>query len=425
MIKLIIHVVKPNDTIYVIAKQYGISSEWIIQNNNLSNPDRLVVGQTIVIGIPEITHTVEIGETLFSIARNYHVTVDRLLQNNPFLSGSTLIRPGDSLVIRYEGEGNRCIIVNGYAYPSIQGEVLDATLPHLSYITPFSYGFKADGSLVTLADDIITESAHSSGVPPIMLLTTLNTDGQFDNNLSQLLLNDTAMQDYLIESIIENMQLKGYRILDVDFEFVFPESRVAYANFIKRIKQAFEPYGYQVWVALAPKTSKEQKGLLYEAHDYALLGKAADRVLLMTYEWGYRYGPNMAVAPINKVREVVDYALTELPSQKILLGVPNYGYDFTLPFVPNESEATTLSNTGAVTLALEKNASIEYDPISQAPFFRYNENGKTHEVWFEDARSIQAKLDLMDEKSLSGISIWNLMNYFPQNFLMLIPYCIQ
>ena len=422
---MIIHVVKPNDTIYVIAKQYGISSEWIIQNNNLSNPDRLVVGQTIVIGIPEITHTVEIGETLFSIARNYHVTVDRLLQNNPFLSGSTLIRPGDSLVIRYEGEGNRCIIVNGYAYPSIQGEVLDATLPHLSYITPFSYGFKADGSLVTLADDIITESAHSSGVPPIMLLTTLNTDGQFDNNLSQLLLNDTAMQDYLIESIIENMQLKGYRILDVDFEFVFPESRVAYANFIKRIKQAFEPYGYQVWVALAPKTSKEQKGLLYEAHDYALLGKAADRVLLMTYEWGYRYGPNMAVAPINKVREVVDYALTELPSQKILLGVPNYGYDFTLPFVPNESEATTLSNTGAVTLALEKNASIEYDPISQAPFFRYNENGKTHEVWFEDARSIQAKLDLMDEKSLSGISIWNLMNYCPQNFLMLIPYCIQ
>ena len=422
---MIIHVVKPNDTIYVIAKQYGISSEWIIQNNNLSNPDRLVVGQTIVIGIPEITHTVEIGETLFSIARNYHVTVDRLLQNNPFLSGSTLIRPGDSLVIRYEGEGNRCIIVNGYAYPSIQGEVLDATLTHLSYITPFSYGFKADGSLVTLADDIITESAHSSGVPPIMLLTTLNTDGQFDNNLSQLLLNDTAMQDYLIESIIENMQLKGYRILDVDFEFVFPESRVAYANFIKRIKQAFEPYGYQVWVALAPKTSKEQKGLLYEAHDYALLGKAADRVLLMTYEWGYRYGPNMAVAPINKVREVVDYALTELPSQKILLGVPNYGYDFTLPFVPNESEATTLSNTGAVTLALEKNASIEYDPISQAPFFRYNENGKTHEVWFEDARSIQAKLDLMDEKSLSGISIWNLMNYFPQNFLMLIPYCIQ
>jgi len=422
---LIIHVVKPNDTVYAIAKQYGIPPEWIIQNNSLTDPNRLVVGQTLVIGIPAITHTVEEGETLFSIAREYQVTVDRLLQNNPFLAGSTIIRPGDTLVIRYESEGKRCIIVNGYVYPSVRGEVLDSTLPHLSYITPFSYGFKADGSLVTLADDDIVETARAQGVAPIMLLTTLNTEGKFDNNLSRLLLNDTDMQDYLIGRIIENMQLKGYRILDVDFEFVFPESRVAYADFIKRIKQAFEPYGYQVWVALAPKTSAEQKGLLYEAHDYALLGEAADRVLLMTYEWGYRYGPNMAVAPIDKVREVVDYALTEIPPEKILLGVPNYGYDFTLPYIADVSEATTVSNTGAVALALEKNAAIEYDAVSQAPFFRYNENGKTHEVWFEDARSIKAKLDLMDEKELSGISIWNLMNYFPQSFLMLIPYCIS
>ena len=145
----------------------------------------------------------------------------------------------------------------------------------------------------------------------------------------------------------------------------------------------------------------------------------------MTYEWGYRYGPNMAVAPIDKVRQVVDYALTEIPAQKILLGVPNYGYDFTLPYVPELSEATTVSNTEAFKLAAEKHTSIEYDNIAQAPYFRYNEDGSTHEVWFEDARSIKAKLDLMQEKNLSGISIWNLMNYFPQSFLMMIPYCIE
>ncbi|MBR6768744.1 MAG: LysM peptidoglycan-binding domain-containing protein [Clostridia bacterium] len=422
---MIIHVVKPNDTVYEIAKQYGISPEWIIQNNSLTDPNRLVVGQTLVIGIPAVTHTAKEGETLFSIAREYHVPVDRLLQNNPFLRGNTVIRPGDSIVIRYESEGNRCITVNGYVYPSVCGEVLDLTLPHLSYITPFSYGFKADGSLVTLADDVIIETARAKGVSPIMLLTTLNTDGNFDNTLSKLLLEDTDMQDYLIGRIIENMQLKGYRVLDVDFEFVFPESRVAYADFIKRIKQAFEPYSYEVWVALAPKASAEQKGLLYEAHDYSLLGDAADRVLLMTYEWGYRYGPNVAVAPINKVRQVVDYALTEIPAKKILLGVPNYGYDFTLPYLSDEAEATIISNAEAIKLAWEKKAAIEYDQTSQAPFFRYHQNGKTHEVWFEDARSLKAKLDLMDEKGLSGIGIWNLMTHFPQSFLMLIPYCIE
>lgn len=422
---MIIHVVKPNDTVYNVAKTYGISPEWIIQNNNLENPDRLVVGQTLVIGIPTLTHTVQEGETLFSIARKYRITVNRLLQNNPYLATDRTLQPGEELVIRYKSEGERCITVNGYVYPSINGRVLDQTLPHLSYITPFSYGFRADGSLVSLADDIIVESAHSQGVSPIMLLTTLNTDGKFDNTLSQLLLNDIDMQDYLISKIIETMQLKGYRILDVDFEFVFPESRLPYAEFIKRMKQAFEPYGYKVWVALAPKTSAEQKGLLYEAHNYSLLGEAADRVLLMTYEWGYRYGPNMAVAPIDKVRQVVDYALTEIPAPKILLGVPNYGYDFKLPYVPELSEATTVSNTEAVKLAAEKHVSIEYDDIAQAPYFRYYEDGITHEVWFEDARSIKAKLDLMQEKGLSGISIWNLMNYFPQSFLMMIPYCIE
>lgn len=422
---MIIHVVKPNDTVYAIAKEYGISPEWIIQNNSLSHPDNLVVGQTLVIGIPSITHTVEEGETIFSIAREYRINVNRLLQNNPFLINGHNLRPGENLVIRYESEGKRCIAVNGYVYPSVRGDILDKTLPHLSYITPFSYGFKADGGLVSLADDIIVEAAQTQGVSPIMVLTTLNTDGKFDNSLSELLLSDTDMQDYLIGRVIENMQTKGYRFLSVDFEFVFPESRVAYANFINRIKQAFEPYGYEVWVSLAPKTSSEQQGLLYEAHDYTLLGEAADRILLMTYEWGYRYDPAMAVAPIDKVRQVVDYALTEIPAEKIILGIPNYGYHVTLPHHSDPSETNTISNTDAIKLAWEKKAAIEYNTLAQAPFFRYHENGKTHEVWFEDARSIQAKLDLMDEKGLFGINIWNLMDYSPQNFLMLIPYCIR
>lgn len=85
-------------------------------------------------------------------------------------------------------------------------------------------------------------------------------------------------------------------------------------------------------MALAPKTSSEQKGLLYEGKDYSGLGQAANGVLLMTYEWGYTYGPPMAVAPINKVKEVLDYAITQIDTNKISLGIPNYGYDWPLPY---------------------------------------------------------------------------------------------
>ena len=173
-------------------------------------------------------------------------------------------------------------------------------------------------------------------------------------------------------------------------------------------------------MALAPKTSADQRGLLYEGHNYRLLGEAADLVLLMTYEWGYTYGPPLAVAPLPNVRRVVEYALTEIPPEKILLGIPNYGYDWTLPYVRGESRATSISNQYAVTLAGDNNAEIQYDPTAQAPFFRYTDPaGREHEVWFEDARSIRAKLSLLSRYDLAGAGYWNLNRPFPQNWLVL------
>lgn len=128
----------------------------------------------------------------------------------------------------------------------------------------------------------------------------------------------------------------------------------------------------------------------------------------------------MAVAPIRNVRQVLDYALTEMPPEKIYLGVPNYGYDWALPFQKGVSKATSISNQYAVELAARHYAAIRYDETAQAPWFRYvDENGREHEVWFEDARSIRAKLALTQEYGLHGVGYWNLMRPFPQNWLVL------
>lgn len=127
----------------------------------------------------------------------------------------------------------------------------------------------------------------------------------------------------------------------------------------------------------------------------------------------------MAVAPLPNVRRVVEYALTEIPANKILLGIPNYGYDWPLPFVQG-NRATSISNQYAVTLAAQNGVSISYDSVSQAPWFRYRDSsGQEHEVWFEDARSIRAKLSLISRFGLLGAGYWNLMRPFPQNWLVL------
>ncbi|BCN29715.1 glycosyl hydrolase family 18 protein [Anaeromicropila herbilytica] len=416
-----IHVVKKGDTIQSIASQYKVSPTRLAQDNMLDPNQPLVEGQTVVILFPEQIHIVKEGDTLVSIAKQYNVSVINLIQNNSWLTMETKLAPGQEVVISFKGEKLGNIALNGYAYPFIKSEIYLDTLPYLTYTTLFTYGFTKDGTLIPIDDQQLINTARNFGVAPLMLISTLTSEGVFSNELAHAILNDMTAQNNLINNVLENMKKKNYYGLDIDFEYILPEDRLAYVDFIKNITTKLNPQGYEVMVALAPKTSATQPGLLYESHDYKRIGEVANKVLLMTYEWGFTFGPPMAVAPINKVREVLDYAVTEIDPAKIFLGVPNYGYDFKLPFVKGTSQAKSLGNVEAVNLAREVGAAIQYDETSQAPFFKYKDSdGSDHEVWFEDARSIEAKLRLVPEYNFQGASYWTIMKFFPQSWLVAI-----
>ena len=213
------------------------------------------------------------------------------------------------------------------------------------------------------------------------------------------------------------MREKGYIGVDLDFEYIDPADRDAYVAFVENVTTVMNQNGYSVNVDLAPKNSDNQRGTLYEGHDYAALGSAANTVLLMTYEWGYTYGPPMAVAPINKVREVVEYGVSKIDNTKIYMGIPNYGYDWLLPYVQGNSKARSIGNEEAIRIAQRYGAVINFDEVAASPYFNYlDESGREHEVWFEDVRSIIAKYDLIDEFQLLGGGYWNLMRSFIQNW---------
>ena len=127
----------------------------------------------------------------------------------------------------------------------------------------------------------------------------------------------------------------------------------------------------------------------------------------------------MAVAPINQVRKVVEYALTEIPAEKIDLGIPNYGYDWPLPYERGVTKATTIGNVQAVRIAVEQGVEIKFDSLAESPYFTYVENGISHEVWFEDVRSLQAKFNLIKEYSLRGCGYWQIMKWFRANWVLL------
>lgn len=415
---MVIHVVQPGDSLYRIAQMHGVPLQFLIQQNELHGPYRLTPGQTIVVPQPTQTYTVKRGDTLGDIAARNGTTVLALWQNNPQLGGTDRIYPGQSLVLSY-GPKLGTFAVNGYAYPNIDLRVLRKTLPYLTYLSVFSYGFDRMGRILPQNADLLTRMARQYGVRPLLVLTTLGEDGQFSGERAHQLFQDQAARGALIENLAQTIASQGFAGVDIDFEYIPPEDAAAYAAFVRDVRARLEPPGYTVLVALAPKTSAEQRGLLYEAHDYRALGEAANNVLLMTYEWGYALSEPMAVAPIDKVEQVVRFATSAIPPDKIFLGIPNYGYDWTLPYVRGQSRARTVGNVQAVEQAIQVGAPIQYDETAQSPHYNYWRDRAEHEVWFEDARSIRAKLALAGEYRLRGVSIWNIMRYFPQLWLVL------
>ncbi|MFJ7980819.1 LysM peptidoglycan-binding domain-containing protein [Lysinibacillus xylanilyticus] len=460
---MIIHVVSAGETIWQIANSYSVPINSIIQLNALSNPDQLVIGQSLVIPSPYTTHIVKRGDTLWSISQQYGVTMQSIITEN-HLTNPDVLTPGTRLIIpptthivlpgetlsqittQYgttvqaivlENEipnpnmiyaGTHLIIprakpsieVVAYSYQESKEAVqsINAIGHLLTYFSPFAYMVKEDGTLQPIKDQEMIDAAVAKNITPMLTLTNFSST-ETGSNLSHVILSSAELREKAINNTLQVMQEKGYKVLNVDFENVLPADRENYNTFLQLAVDRLHPKGYLVSTALAPKTSATQAGTLYEAHDYEAHGRIADFVILMTYEWGYRLGPPQAISPINEMRKVVEYALSVIPANKIFLGFEIYARDWLLPHVKGQ-EAETFSSQEAINRAIKHGATIQYDRTAQSPYFRYvDEQGKNHEVWFEDARSAQAKFDMTKEYNLRGISYWALGFPFPQNWALL------
>lgn len=414
---MLIYTVKPGDTLAGISRRYGLSPLRIAADNGLSDMSRLVPGQNLLINVDSVRYILDEGQTLFSISQEYGVPLDELIKANPGLNPLNL-RPGDTVMIPVaRREKRRPILVNGYAYPSINTNSLNCVLPFLTFLSPFSYKLTPTAELVSPDDSDLIFRAQRSAVMPIMVVTNIFDKG-FSTEVLSVILASEELQERLIGNILSELTGKNYYGVNMDIEYIAPDDRDRYNAFLERLAERLHNEGFIVMSALAPKISADQPGVLYEAHDYAEQGRIVDYVIIMTYEWGYTYGPPLAVSPINEVRRVLDYAVTEIPPEKILMGMPNYGYDWTLPFMRGTA-AQSVSFTQAVDLALRYGVEIQFDEQAQTPYFYYTDNGTQHVVWFDDPRSIDAKLQLINDYRLAGASWWTVNRCYVPNWLVL------
>ncbi|MCM3729849.1 glycoside hydrolase family 18 protein [Neobacillus cucumis] len=416
-----IHIIKSNESLTTIARTYHTTVQDIVEANELPNPNNLVIGQSIVIPIIGHFYFVQSGDSLYSIGRKFGVSpqqlasVNRININQPLNVGFRLYIPQGA---KRNAEFNAYVEPRGTTVAAGLESSAREAAPYLTYLAPFSFQARRDGTLKEPLLNNFPAIARANRNVLMMVINNQEND-QFSDELGRILLNDLPIQDRFLNNIVATAKKYGFRDIHFDFEFLRPADREAYNNFLRKAKQRFSREGWFMSTALAPKTSATQKGKWYEGHDYRAHGEISDFVVIMTYEWGYSGGPAMAVSPIEQVRKVLEYAITEMPSNKILMGQNLYGYDWTLPFVQG-TVAKAVSPQQAIQLAATHNVPIQYDTKAQAPHFRYTVSGKEHEVWFEDARSIQAKFDLIKELNLRGMSYWKLGLAFPQNWLLIV-----
>ncbi|MFT4144772.1 MAG: LysM peptidoglycan-binding domain-containing protein [Mobilitalea sp.] len=412
-----IHIVKPGDTITSISEEFGVTVDKLLQDNGLVNTNNLVPGQAIVIVYPTQTYTVQEGDTLGGIAELYNTTLMQLLKNNSFLSTREYIYPGETLVISYET--NRQMVTNGYAYPYIRRETLLKTLPYLTYLSIFNYQLTDEANIISYHDDSeIIQLAKYYGTSPLLMVSSISPKGEPNIELLYKILLSKEYHDNLVNNILNILKSTEYDGVNVMIGGINEINQSLYVSLINDISSTLNKEGYKFFVTINPNIKQIDNNISFEQIDYSLISPFVNGIIFLQYVWGTNTEPPAPVSSINLIRTFIDYVITLVPSDKILLGKPLIGYDWELPFVQDTSRAYSLTLDSAIILSRDTNSTIQFDEVSQTPYFSYMSSYPDYEidhiVWFLDARGIGALYNLINDYSLLGSGMWNIMVYYQQ-----------
>nr|WP_258871017.1 glycosyl hydrolase family 18 protein [Halobacillus trueperi] len=406
------YVAKQGDGLWQVSKKFNINVEEIAQMNGLHPSNQLVHGQALL--LPGQTYYVQPGESLWEISKRHSLTTQELKKHNNL--SSDILVPEQMLSIPKSEKMS--IWAGKYFLPSNVKEdkqAIDQYQSLLSGLFLFEYHPDLNGNLSALNDQQTINYAWKRDITPYATITNLSEDG-FDPQLARELLSKPNKRSLLIQNIYSLLREKDFKGVVIDFEGLDSPDRVIMNTFMKELTQKLHSHNMEVHVT-APPMRSDHLPSHNAAYDYEVLGRYVDKIFLMTYDWHWPGGPSGPIAPLPKVRETLDYAVSVIPRSKIMLGIPMYAYNWTL----SKDGVTGTAHSAKLVddLFLKHESEIHYDFTSSSPWFRYKDRtGKTHEVWFEDSRSLLAKYRLVKEYNIAGMGCWKLGLSIPQAELM-------
>lgn len=392
--------VRAGETLAAVAARTGVTVAQLVSTNGLPSED-VTQGQALL--VPSNRYVVQRGDSLWRVSEISGVPVDALRRANP--GAERALYPGRSL--RLPAPAQRRAEVIGYlplTDPGVTAEDIAPWGRQLTWVAIFSHLITAEGELPPLNDEPAIRATYAAGAKPLMSIANMEPGGAFSPEIARAIITNQGVRERVINSIVQTVNAKGYAGVDSDIENIPRELREGYVNFLRELKGRLGDKLLNV--AVPPKYDETTFGYA-RGHDYAGIGRVADRVYVMNYEFHWVGGPPGAIAPLPQTRRVMQYAASLIPREKILNGISTTAYDWPLPDTP-ENKARPWPDDEAVQIAARNNVPIRYNEPAETPWFRYREGGVQHEVWFEDARSIMAKFRVLRELGLGGLGIWHL-----------------
>lgn len=258
-----------------------------------------------------------------------------------------------------------------------------------------------DGSLTSWSPPDFDSTAHASGLR--VLATVTNYDTTFDPTIVDAILSSREKTDRQVKAIVDACVSQGYDGVDLDWENMLARDRDLFSAFVFQLAAALHAEGKILGIAVEAKTSEPGDWSSQRAQDWKALGKAVDEFQVMTYDDHGGWSKPGPVAPPVWMDSVIAFAETQVPADKIWMGVPFYGYDWSGP----GARSVTWRQAHAL---LQSHVSTLVRTLSGEARFVYRAQRVRHVVYFQDSAAISAKLQvvLVDHPAIAGVAIWSM-----------------
>mgnify|MGYP000032092641 CR=1 FL=1 len=225
------------------------------------------------------------------------------------------------------------------------------------------------------------------------------------------LLSSKANRTRLIGNLLDQVNKNHYDGVNIDFEMMDPSDASLFTSFLQELKTYLGP-DKTLSVAVFARTGKETWSTPYQ---YQKIGEIADKVVVMAYDYSYANSQPGPIAPLWWVKDVTKYMVSNIPREKILLGMPTYGYNWS-----SGSKTVTVTAKGLAEIEDKYRVQKFFDQNSMSPYcIYYDEKGSRHEIWMENEQSLSEKFNVALENQLGGISFWRIGNGFDDLYQVL------